>query len=175
MINNKKTDENQILNIFMNRMKFAPGQSMDISGKFYNINTSTIPKFIVIKVNQTEDKEILQNIDVPIKNNTFSYSIIRENIGKYNISIYSPNESRVSYSVVVEVINPFFTTTSYLLIFGTSFFFILLIFISYKAVKEEAKLTLNYRSTNVRSTNVRSTNVRSTNVRSTMCGQQMRN
>jgi hypothetical protein len=145
----------------MNRMKFAPGQSMDISGKFYNTNTSTIPKFIVIKVNQTEDKKTLQSINVPIKNNNFSYSIIKEDIGKYNISVYLPNESRASYSVVVEVINPIFTTTSYLLILG-SIFFIILIFMSSRAVKKERELTLNNQLTDVKLTDVKLTDVKLT-------------
>jgi hypothetical protein len=81
------------------------------------------------------------------ENGNFTYdSMSNQNIGKYNITIYPINESQAKYSIPIEVVNPFFTLTAYLLYAGIIFFGLLMVATIIPS-KKEAREVLNYNLT----------------------------
>ena len=74
------------------------------------------------------------------KNGNFYYgSLSNQNIGKYNITIYPIDEPQAKYSIPIEVVNPFFTLTAYLLYAGIIFFGLLTVVTIIPSEKETMK------------------------------------
>jgi hypothetical protein len=131
-----------LLKIHIGRLKYSPGQIIDLSGSVFDSATrKNVSSTLIMVVNQTAGQllpwcysdlpkqRVTQFASIPTDNNgNFTYSNFgNQNIGRYNIIIYPIDSSQSRYSIPIEVVNPFFTLTAYFLYTATIFFILLMI------------------------------------------------